>query len=93
MEQIKNRIDESMSLIMKRFDTLENKLEKLYETNKIKDTDLLNDEEVQLLLNVSKRTLQRYKQQNLLPYSRVKGKSYYLGFDIIMFKRGRANKV
>lgn len=93
MEQIKNRIDESMSLIMKRFDTLENKLEKLYETNNIKDTDLLNDEEVQLLLNVSKRTLQRYKQQNLFPYSRVKGKSYYLGFDIIMFKRGRMNNV
>lgn len=93
MEQIKKRIDESMSLIMRRFDTLENKLEKLYETNNIKDTDLLNDEEVQLLLNVSKRTLQRYKQQNLFPYSKVKGKSYYLGFDIIMFKRGRMNNV
>lgn len=93
MEQIKNRIDEAMNLIMRRFDTLENKLEKLYETNNIKDTDLLNDEEVQSLLNVGKRTLQRYKQQKLFPYSRVKGKSYYLGFDIIMFKRGRMNNV
>lgn len=93
MEPIKDQIDKCMILIVERFDKLENKLEKLYETNKIKDTDLLNDKEVQLLLNVSKRTLQRYKQQNLLPYSRVKGKSYYLGFDIIMFKRGRANKV
>ncbi|EGK00149.1 helix-turn-helix domain-containing protein [Dysgonomonas gadei] len=93
MEQIKDKIDKCMILIMERFDKLENKLEKLYETNNIKDTDLLDDSEAQSLLNVSKRTLQRYKQQKLLPHSKVKGKSYYLGFDIIMFKRGRMNKI
>lgn len=67
MEQIKDKIDKCMILIMERFDKLENKLEKLYETNNIKDTDFLDDYEAQLLLNVSKRTLLRYKQQKLLP--------------------------
>lgn len=45
MEQIKDKIDKCMILIMERFDKLENKLEKLYETNNIKDTDLLDDNE------------------------------------------------
>lgn len=99
MEQVANKIDEYVTLIMERFDLvmqrfdqIESKLERLYETNSIKDSDLLVDEDVQLLLNISKRTLQRYKQQNLLPYSKIKGKSYYLGFDVILFKRSRVNK-
>lgn len=67
MEQIKDKIDKYLILIMERLHKLENKLEKLYETNNIKDTDFLDNYEAQLLLNVSKRTLLRYKQQKLLP--------------------------
>lgn len=55
MEQIKDKTDKYIILIMERFGKLENKLEKLYETNNIKDTDLLDNNEAQSLLNVSKK--------------------------------------
>ncbi|HSH67662.1 MAG TPA: helix-turn-helix domain-containing protein [Bacteroidia bacterium] len=42
----------------------------------------LDNQEVCLMLNITKRTLQTYKDKNLLPYSKMNRKNYYKLSDV-----------
>ncbi|AZA56481.1 helix-turn-helix domain-containing protein [Chryseobacterium shandongense] len=42
----------------------------------------LDNQEVCLLMNITKRTLQTYKDKGLLPYSRLNRKNYYKHTDV-----------
>lgn len=42
----------------------------------------LDQEDVCMILNISKRTVQNYKEQGLLPYSRINRKSYFKLSDV-----------
>ena len=42
----------------------------------------LNNEEVCLLLNIQKRTLQRYRERGLLPCTQIRHKVYYKTEDV-----------
>lgn len=42
----------------------------------------LDNQEVCLLMNITKRTLQTYKDKGLLPYSRLNRKNYYKLTDV-----------
>ena len=42
----------------------------------------LDNEEVCLLLNIQKRTLQRYRERGLLPCTRIRHKVYYKTADV-----------
>lgn len=48
-------------------------------------TQWLDHENVCLMLNISKRTLQNYKDQKIIPYTRISRKSYFKLSDIEHF--------
>ncbi|MRJ11254.1 DNA-binding protein [Ornithobacterium rhinotracheale] len=47
------------------------------------DKKWLDTQEVCQLLGISKRTLQNYKDRNLLPYSYINRKNYYKRSDVL----------
>ena len=67
-------------------DRMKNELRELLEmTEKVtrkytpifKEEKWLDNQEVCLIMNITKRTLQTYKSKNLLPYSKLNRKNYF----------------
>jgi hypothetical protein len=83
-----------MKLILQKLDELEGKI-----TNKPKvrctiDGELLLDnQDLCFMLNVSKRTLQRFRSSGFLPYNRFAQKTYYLESDVKKFIQGHLQKL
>lgn len=48
----------------------------------LKEEKWLDNQEVCLMMNITKRTLQTYKDKGLLPYSKLNRKNYYKFSDI-----------
>jgi len=76
-----------MKRIMERFDRLEKGMTKLSEKErrKYKGELLLDNQDLCIMLNVSKRTLQRYRSLGWLPYKQLDQKIYYLEADVERF--------
>jgi len=72
-----------MKRIMERFDRLEKGMTKPpeKERRKYKGELLLDNQDLCIMLNVSKRTLQRYRSLGWLPYKQLDQKIYYLETD------------
>ena len=72
---------------MERFDRLEKGMTKLSEKErrKYKGELLLDNQDLCIMLNVSKRTLQRYRSLGWLPYKQLDQKIYYLEADVERF--------
>jgi len=93
MEHPIEYMERFLKLIMKRFDNLDTKLDKLTKPTTNMNTEAsshsnideepFDNEDVLRLLKISFRTLQRYKQEKLLPYTKIKGKSYYKRSDVL----------
>jgi excisionase family DNA binding protein len=67
---------------MKRsFENFTHQVKKLCENNQNKG-EWLNSEEVCSLLHVSKRTLQKWRDEKIIPFFRIKGKILYRESDI-----------
>jgi DNA-binding transcriptional MerR regulator len=82
----KEDFEEWMKLIMERFDRMENKMEKSATSlQSVNGDKLLDNQDLCLMLNVSKRTLQRYRVSGLLPCKRFDQKTYYLESDVLKF--------
>lgn len=66
------------------FDRLLVSLEKLFNQRQpsVYGDELLTDKEVSQLLKVSRRTLQDYRNNGILPYTQVGGKILYRASDI-----------
>lgn len=78
---------------MHRFDKQDKKLEKMSQNRNTLDGELLLDnQDVCQLLNVSKRTLQRYRSSGELPFHTLYHKTYYKESDIHTFIRENFNK-
>jgi hypothetical protein len=83
-QDFKEHIEFLIKLLTKRFDTIENKLDRLSRIKDVMDGDeLLDNQDVCLLLGITPRTLQRYKRYKLMPYEKIKGKSYYKKSDVV----------
>lgn len=52
----------------------------------------LDNQDVMQLLNVSKRTLQTYRDENMIAFSQVGNKMYYKTTDIEAFLKNNYNK-
>ena len=63
------------------------KLNSLINTNEVfdKDDKPLDNQDVSLMLNVSHRTLQRYRDNGLLPFFKIGQKVYYRTSDVRNF--------
>jgi hypothetical protein len=85
-----------MQRIMDRFDRLENKMEKPDEKKVrglvVDGERLFDGQDMCLLLNVCKRTVQRYRTLGWLPYLRIDQKAYYRESDVKKFIEERARK-
>lgn len=85
-----------MKRIMDKLDRLENKMDKPDEQAQKAQTiggeRLYDNQDLCLLFNVCKRTLQRYRTLGWLPYKRVDQKAYYMESDVKKFIEERAGK-
>lgn len=84
----KEHFDGWMRRVMERFD----KLEKMQSSESVQSRTLLPDGDMLLdnfdlcrMLNVSKRTLQRYRSSGELPFRMIYHKTYYKESDVIRF--------
>jgi len=82
-----NHFEAWMQRIMERFDRLENKVIKPPEKEPFRYNGelLLDNQDLCLMLHVSKRTLQRYRTLGWLPYKRIDQKAYYLESEVRRF--------
>jgi hypothetical protein len=72
--------------LMARFDLIDRHLEKMAMKEKLLEGEkLLDNQDVCQLLNVSKRTLQRYRSSGELPYQMIYHKTFYKESDVEAF--------
>ena len=82
-----------MERIMDRFDKQDKKLNKMSEHRNMLDGEiLLDNQDLCQLLNVSKRTLQRYRDSGELPFHTLYQKTFYKESDVHTFIRENFNK-
>lgn len=89
----KENFEAWMERIMDRLDRQDRKLDKMSQRRNMLDGELLLDnQDLCMLLNVSKRTLQRYRSSGELPFQTVYQKTYYKESDVHTFIRENFNK-
>ncbi|MDR3093284.1 MAG: helix-turn-helix domain-containing protein [Bacteroidales bacterium] len=83
----KEYFDNWMKRIMERFDSLERKIAKPPEKERrtYNGELLLDNQDLCMMLNVSKRSLQRYRSLGWLPYRQIDQKMYYLQSEVERF--------
>lgn len=81
MRQVFNRLDRQQEMLAS---MQEDKKEKPPLTEMLED-DTMDNQDVCMLLHVSKRTLQRYRSDGLLPYRMHRHKTYYRKSDVEIF--------
>jgi hypothetical protein len=82
-----------MARIMKRFDDLCKLLGDVAKDRPVINGEkLLDNSDLCNLLNVSKRTLQRYRSLGELPFQMIYHKTYYKESDVLQFIRDHFNK-
>ncbi len=78
--------DSWMQRLLSQVELVQRKVDKLGNNdNVINDEVLLDNQDLCLLLKVSKRTLQRFRSSGKLPYKRIGKKTYYLESDVHKF--------
>ncbi len=89
----REHFDSWMKQIMKRFDKQDRTLEKMSKQHCTLDGErLLDNQDLCQLLNVSKRTLQRYRDSGELPYQTLYHKTLYKEGDVYTFIRTNFEK-
>ena len=81
MRQVFNRLDRQQEMLAS---MQEDKKENPPLTEMLED-DTMDNQDVCMLLHVSKRTLQRYRSDGLLPYRMHRHKTYYRKSDVELF--------
>lgn len=72
-----------MERFMDRFDKLDDKMERMMkQKNWLDGEQILDNQDLCQLLNVSHRTLQRYRMKGILPYFNIDGRNYYRSSDV-----------
>ncbi len=78
--------DSWMQRLLSQVELVQRKVDKLGNNdNVINNEVLLDNQDLCLLLKVSKRTLQRFRSSGKLPYKRIGKKTYYLESDVHKF--------
>lgn len=89
----KENFEAWMERIMYRFDKQDKTLDKMSKQKNMLDGELLLDnQDLCMLLNVSKRTLQRYRSSGELPFQTLYQKTFYKESDVHKFIRENFNK-
>lgn len=64
IEALFNQIDQKIDILIK-------------QSNEIDENKLLDDYDLSKILHVSKKTLERYRRCQWIPFMKIKGKAYY----------------
>ena len=87
-----SHFDSWMEKLSKKLSEIGKDLKSLVNTNEVfdKEDKPLDNQDVSLLLNVSHRTLQRYRSEGLLPFFKLGQKIYYKTSDVreFVYKNG-----
>jgi hypothetical protein len=79
----KEEFEKWMRCISDRLDIPENKITKKKKTRYTVNGELLYDnQDICVMMNISKRTLQRFRSSGRLPYRRIDQKTFYLESDV-----------
>ncbi len=73
----KENIEAFMERVLEQIELLHQKTDKLLSNKKDNDIKLFDNQDLCQLLNVNKRTLQRYRSKGILKYVRIGGKTFY----------------
>lgn len=73
-----------MNRLYEKLDDIENKIDKINMIkNKLDNGELMDNQDLCLLLGVTKRTIQRYRQKGLIDYYQIaQGKAHYSPEDV-----------
>ena len=83
-------LDDLRKLIISRFDVVEKKLDRLNTVKDAMDGDkLLDNQDLCLLLGITKRSLARYRHKKLIRYYQIDRKTYYKASEIQEFLKTR----
>ena len=83
---------EMLKKIMERFDRIDEKLQvKKQEVHPLDGDRLIDNQDMCLLLGITKRTLARYRQKKLIRYYTIRGKVWYKASEVAEFlkKKGK----
>ena len=80
METIEN-MDDFYRRLSEKMDSINNKLDDRFNTKQLSEI-WLDIQEACQLLKISKRTLQSYRDNGILPFSQIGGKIYFRANDI-----------
>lgn len=85
----KEHFDAWMERILEKMEAMERKFgEQQNEVNKFDGERLYDNQDLCLLLNISKRTLQRYRSSGRLKYHYINQKIFYRESEVHRFLRG-----
>lgn len=86
-------LEEMFRKIMERFDRLDRKMDiKQQVVHPLDGDKLLDNQDMCLLLGVTKRTLTRYRQKKLVRYYMLDGKAYYKASEIKDFLKSKGKQ-
>ncbi len=77
MDTGNDKIEAYLEKILEQIELLHKKTDKLMPEAARKELKLLDNQDLCQLLNVDKRTLQRYRSKGTLKYLRIEGKTFY----------------
>lgn len=84
MEIENNKFDYNMMHLNRRLDEI---LRLLKAKNRLNGETILDNQDLCIMLNLSKRTLQRYRALGMIPYIQIGGKPFYYESDVEEFIR------
>ena len=77
---------EDFEKIMKRLESIDGKIDRINKVNEVLDGDkLLDNQDLCLLMGITKRTLQRYRHLRKITYLKIEGKMCYRTSDVKEF--------
>ncbi|SHE71773.1 helix-turn-helix domain-containing protein [Dysgonomonas macrotermitis] len=86
MEINDSKFDKNMEHLHKRFEEI---LKLLKAKNRLNGETILDNQDLCIMLNLTPRSLQRYRSDGELPFIRVGGKPFYYESDVFKFLKAR----
>jgi hypothetical protein len=75
-------IEEKLNTLITKVDKLSEMIARKARADRYAGAELMDDYEVQMFLNISKRTLVNWRQKNIISYTQIGDKLYYQKSDI-----------
>lgn len=91
---IEDLLEELRKLIVSRLDGIDRKLDRMIKIRDAMEGDkLLDNQDLCLLLGITKRSLARYRQKKIIRYYQVDRKTYYKASEVQEFLKTKGKKL